>query len=92
MRGVMKPKQQKVVQKASQFSPLQELHSVDKNLPELVQPPPRHDRIKTATSRTEPGFFIWKLQSINEGSNLCLIGAKPSLKPKNTYIQLYKKK
>lgn len=50
MQGVMKPKQQKVVRKASQFSPLQELRSVDKNLTELVQPPPIQDRIKTTTS------------------------------------------
>lgn len=50
MRGVMKPKQQKVVRKASQFSLLQELRSVDKNLTELVQPPPIQDRIKTTTS------------------------------------------
>ena len=46
----MKPKQQKVVRKVSQFSPLQEMRSVDKNLTELVQPPPRQDRIKTTTS------------------------------------------
>lgn len=50
MQVVMKPEQQKVVQKASQLPLLQETRSSYKNLAELVQPQPRQDRIKTTTS------------------------------------------
>jgi hypothetical protein len=34
----------------------------------------------------EPEFYMWRDKSMNDGSNLFLVRAKPNFKLKNTYI------
>jgi hypothetical protein len=34
----------------------------------------------------EPEFYMWRGKSMNDGSNLFLVRAKPNFKLKNTYI------